>query len=253
LEAKTLKGFKFHCLDGEIGTLTEFVFDDRDWTIRYLAVETGTWLIDRQVLISPIALSGVDLKSKYITVNLKKMQIEDSPPLYNNVPITRQFENNYHQYYGLPTYWNGPNIFNFSTNIMTESAAYKEAIQGDMGLGLDLHSTDNVSGRKIQASDGEIGHINDFIIDDEAWVIRYLVINTQNWWPGKKVLISPKWIDHIGSDEFIVYFNVLRDAVKHSLEYTDETELNREYEHGLHKHYERKGYWDDSIVNKDEE
>lgn len=251
ITAKTLKGYKLHCTDGEIGTITEFVFNECDWVIRYFVVETGTWLIDRQVLISVQALTAVDEKSKVFTVNLTKKQIEESPPLYKKAPVTRQYEANYHQYYGLPTYWNGPKLWAPVPNMMNNTAAFKEATQGDKDLEPDLRSTDNVSGNRVHATDGEIGHIIDFIIDDEAWVIRYLVVSTHNWLPGKKVLISPQWIDHIGWGEATVFVCVLREKVKHAPEYSDTCELNRDYEEALHKHYDREGYWADKAAETD--
>ncbi len=247
--AKTLKGYKLHCTDGEIGTVTEFVFDDRNWAIRYLVIETGTWMVDRQVLISLQSLAGVDENSKFFTASLTKQQIADSPLLYKDVPVSREYEDIYHQYYRLPADWNTTNTWLPVTDMMGDSAAYKEATQGDKGLEPDLHSTDNVNGRRVHATDGEIGHIADFIIDDEAWVIRYLVVNIHNWLPGKNVLISPTWVNNIFWDESPISVSVLRDKIKQSPVYSDTCELNRDYEKGLHKHYERKGYWDDSIVD----
>ena len=106
-----------------------------------------------------------------------------------------------------------------------------------------LRSTQAVTGYHIHALDGEIGHVEDFIIDDETWAIRYLVIDTKNWWPGKKVLISPAWIERISWSESEVYINLNRDRIQQSPEYTAETLLDRAYEIKLHRHYEREGYW----------
>ena len=249
--AKALKGYKLHCTDGEIGTVTEFIFDDRDWTIRYLVIETGTWLIDRQVLISLQSLAGVDENAKFFSVNLTKHQIEDSPTLFKDVPVSREYEDQYHQYYRLPAYWNTTSTWLPVPDMMGDSAAVKEALEGDKNLEPDLHSTGNVSGRRVHATDGEIGHIVDFIIDDEAWAVRYLVVNIHNWLPGKKVLISPTWIDHIFWDESPLAVNVLREKIKHSPEYSDTCELNRDYEKELHAHYEREGYWNDKAADAD--
>jgi hypothetical protein len=111
-----------------------------------------------------------------------------------------------------------------------------------------LRSTHDVSGHDVQAEDGEIGHVDDFIIDDETWAIRYLIIDTQNLWPGKKVLISPQWIKRVSWDELKVYVNLTREAIKQSPEYTEELLLTRDYEAGLHKHYDRQGYWVDELA-----
>jgi hypothetical protein len=106
-----------------------------------------------------------------------------------------------------------------------------------------LRSTKDVSGHHIQAQDGEIGHVEDFIIDDETWAIRYLVIDTKNWWGGKKVLISPQWIDRISWDESKVFVNLSKERIKQSPEYSDDLLITRAYEDQLHKHYDQKGYW----------
>jgi hypothetical protein len=108
-----------------------------------------------------------------------------------------------------------------------------------------------VSGYGIQATDGELGHVDDFIIDDQNWAIRYLVIDTKNWWPGKKVLVSPHWIESVNWDQSKVFVNLLREAIKQSPEYTEESLLTRAYETALHRHYNRQGYWVDGPAAKD--
>jgi hypothetical protein len=100
-----LKGYKLHSLDGEIGKVKEFYFDDHHWTIRYLVADTGNWLTGRQVLISPYALVAVNKEEQYITIDLTKKQIEDSPSLNSDKPVSRQFEETYYGYYGWPMYW----------------------------------------------------------------------------------------------------------------------------------------------------
>jgi sporulation protein YlmC with PRC-barrel domain len=106
-----------------------------------------------------------------------------------------------------------------------------------------LRSTKDVTGRTIQARDGEIGHVSDFVVDDEDWAIRYLIVDTRNWWPGKKVLISTQWIERISWEESKVFINLTREAVKGSPEYTEEALITRDYEEELHRHYLRERYW----------
>ena len=103
-KAKTLKGYKLNSRDGEIGEVKEFYFDDRHWAIRYLVANTGSWLTGRQVLISPYALLAVNKEEQNIAVHLTKKQIEDSPALDSDKPISRQFEQDYYGYYGWPMY-----------------------------------------------------------------------------------------------------------------------------------------------------
>jgi len=233
IKAKTLKSYKLYCRDGEIGKINGFYFDNRHLTIRYLVVDTGNWLTGRQVLISPYALIDVNKEEQYIILNLTKKQIEDSPPLESNKAISRQFENAYHGYYGWPMYWIGPYMWGDFPDIIRNPNDWKEYTPVEKVQKSHLRSTNEVSSYDIQAEDGEIGHIEDFIIDDEMWAIRYLVIDTRNWWPGKKVLVSSKWIKSISWNKSEVFLNLLREAIKKSPEYTDETLLTQDYEAGL--------------------
>jgi len=85
--------------------------------------------------------------------------------------------------------------------------------------------------------------VEDFIIDDDTWTIRYLVVNTRNWWPGKKVLISTRWVDGVSWSESKVMVGLSRESISQSPEYTEESLLTRDYEDRLHRHYRRQGYW----------
>lgn len=250
-KVKTLKGYKLLSLDGEIGEVKEFYFDDHHWTIRYLIADTGNWLTGRQVLISPYALVAVNKEEQYITVNLTKNQIENSPSLDSDKPVSRQFEEAYYGYYEWPMYWGGSYMWGAQPYIERNHEKWKGFIQGEKAWDPHLRSTHDVSGHDIQAKDGEIGHVEDFIIDDETWAIRYLIINTQNWWPGKRVLISPQWIERVSWSESKVFVNLLCEAIKQSPEYTEESLLTQDYEIELHQHYNRKGYWVDKPSAKE--
>ena len=245
IKAKTLKGYKLNSLEGEIAKVKEFYFDDRYWTIRYLVADTGNWLQDRQVLISPYALADVNNDEENITINLTKSQIAGSPSAECDKPVSRQFEQAYYRYYEWPAYWEGPHTWGIYPNIERDPQKWIEYNKVEEEWDPNLRSTYDVSGHDIQAIDGEIGHVKDFIIDDETWTIRYLIIDTGSWWPGKKVLVSPQWIERVSGSESKVFVNLLRETIKQSPEYTDESLLNRDYEIGLHKHYNRQGYWVD--------
>jgi hypothetical protein len=244
----TLTGYKLESRDGEIGKVKEFYFDDRHWAIRYLVADTGNWLTGRQVLISPYALVAVVPEDHRIQINLTKKQIEDSPSLDKDKPVSRQFEQAYYGYHGWPTYWGGSCMWGSYPYIVRDPEKWRELNQGGKAWDPHLRSTDGVSGHHIQALDGEIGHIADFIIDDGTWAIRYLIIDTHNWWPGKKVLVSPQWIENVSWGERKVFVNLSRDAIKRSPEYTEESLLTRDYEIGLHRHYNRQGYWVDELA-----
>jgi uncharacterized protein YrrD len=233
-KANTLAGYKLQSLDGEIGAVKDFYFDDRDWMIRYLVADTGEWLVSRQVLISPHSLAGVYGGQGYIAVQLTKTEIEHSPSLNRNKPVSRQFEQDYSVFFGSPVYWGFPH----------EAAAQAESHEAEKKHDdPDLRSTHDVSGHHVEASDGEIGHVEDFLIDDETWAIRYLIVDTKDWLPGKKVLVSPKWIERVSWSEKQVVVDLTRDAIRQAPEYTDGIVVTRDHETALHRHYNRPGYW----------
>ena len=250
-KAKTLNGYKLNSRDGEIGKVKEFYFDDRFWTIRYLVADTGDWLTGRKVLISPYALGFVNNEEQNITVDLTKKQIEDSPSLNSDKPVSRQFEETYFGYYEWPIYWNGSHTWGYHPYIERDREKWKTSNPGGKAWDSHLRSTHDVSGYDIQATDGRIGHVEDFFVDDDTWAIRYLVIDTRNWWPGNKVLISPKWIERIIWRESKVSVNLSRATIKQSPEYPQESLLTRDYETQLHRHYGRQGYWVDESADKE--
>lgn len=250
-KAKTLIGYTLDSLDGAIGKVKEFYFDDQHWTIRYLVADTGTWLAERQVLISPYALVAVNKDKKAIEINLTKEQIEASPPLDSDKPVSRQFEDAYYGFYGWPMYWGGPHMWGAFPFIVHDPGQKEEAQQSDKTWDPFLRSSQDVTGNHIQAADGEIGHVEDFIVDDETWAIRYLIIDTRNWWPGRMALISPKWIERVSWLEKKVFVSPTRETIRQAPEYTSETRLTREYEAELHAHYHRQGYWVDAPAGKE--
>ena len=248
---KALIGYRLDSLDGEIGTVKEFYFDDQHWTIRYLVADTGSWLTGRQVLISPYALVAVAKESRHITINLTKQQIENSPSLDSDKPVSRQFEEDYYEHYGWPIYWGGPYMWGAYSNpsyLLSNREEQREPTPDEKKWDTHLRSSSYVSGYHIHAEDGDIGHVEDFILDDRTWAIRYFIIDMGNWWPGKKVLVSPHWIERVSWSESTVFVNLTREAIKQSPEYTEESLLTREYETGLHQHYHRQGYWVDEPV-----
>jgi len=252
IKTKSLKGYKLKSLDGEIGKVKEFYFDDYKWTIRYLIVETGGWLMGQQVLISPNALVDVNKEERYISVNLTKKQIEDSPPLDSDKAVSRQFEELYYNYYTYPIYWGASFMWEPYPYIISDSENDIESTQNDKTWDSHLRSTINVSNYAIHAKDKELGHLDDFIVDDKLWVIRYLLIDTSKWWKGKKVLIAPRWIKSIGWRKKEVSINLLSEAIKLSPEYTEEALINRDYEKDLYMHYNQEGYWVNEQPKKDD-
>lgn len=244
---KNLQGLVIRATDGEIGTVDQLYFDDQVWAIRYLTVDTGNWLIGRNVLISPHSILQVDWKSGRIDVNLTRKQVENAPNIDTHRPVSRQHEAEYFGYYGYPYYWDGPYMWGPAYSpvgmvAMTSPNASAERIR-EQSADSHLRTTQAVAGYLIDATDGEIGHVERFIVDDETWAIRYLEVATKNWWPGKKVLISPAWVERVSWEESKVFVAVTREAIKTCPEYLDSEPVTREYENKLYFHYGRPPYW----------
>jgi hypothetical protein len=246
--ASFLKGLAIHATDGELGTVDQFYFDDETWAIRYLTVETGGWLGGRQVLISPMSVLHTDFAAKRLDVSLTKKQVENSPDINTHLPVSRQHEAEYSLYYGYPYYWAGPYLWGplpypadlaIPTTASTKAAGKIETESTDS----HLRSTEAITGYYVAATDGEIGHVDGFVIDDEAWAIRYVEVATRNWLPGKKVLISPAWIERVSWAESNISVGLSREAIKSCPEYLLSRPLTREYEDQLHAHYGRPPYW----------
>jgi hypothetical protein len=248
--AKDLHGFTIRATDGEIGTVDQFYFDDETWAIRYLTVDTGGWLEGRLVLISPISILGQpDWKAKRLDVSLTKKQVENSPGLEAHQPVSRQHEIEYLGYYGYPFYWGGGNLWGpepFPAGLAVGAAPLQEVGKSHSGKesgDSHLRSSQEVTGYHIEATDGEIGHLDGFVIDDENWAIRYIEVATRNWWPGKKVLVSPAWIERVSWANAKVYVALSRTTIKDGPEYVESETVTRKYEHQLYSHCGQPPYW----------
>ena len=233
--------------DGEIGSVEDFLFDDENWTIRYMVADTGNWLPGRKVLISPASLGQPRVSDWRVPVHATKEKIENSPPLEVAEPVNRDYEQRWHDHYGLPYYWTGPALWGTvprPAGLQSDLAQARGYYAPERNpVARNLESTSDVSGYYVQATDGEIGHVEDFIFDDEDWSIRYIIVDTRNWLPGKKVLVSSRWFKEVSWSNQTIRVDLTMDAVKNSPEYDPET-FNRGYEARLHQHYGFPPYWE---------
>jgi PRC-barrel domain len=248
-DASELEGLVIRASDGELGTVKEFYFDDSSWAIRYLVVETGRWLGGKEVLISPYSILKTDWKARQVDVALTKKQVENSPSVDTKLPVSRQHESDYLGYYGYPYYWGGPCLWGseyYPLGLTTPAdASQRKDLDKDHATAQDTHlrSTLGVSGYSMETVDGDIGHVHGFVLDEEAWAIRYIVVSTTNWWPGKKVLVSPEWIRKVSWSEYKLHTDLTREAIKSAPEYIESRKMDRKYEDKLHEHYGQPAYW----------
>ncbi len=260
-----LKDYAIRATDGTIGHVKDCYFDDESWVVRYLVVDTGAWLMSRKVLISPMSIGQANWPEKLLSVSITKEQVKNSPDIDTDKPVSRQHERLYLGYYGYPGYWGGAGLWGMGTypGVLTgmgyggSDAEFRAAraeldraqAQAAQGKHDDVHlrSCKAVAGYHILATDGDIGHVESLLIDEETWAIRYLVVNTSNWWVGHQVLITPKWIRDVSWSSSTVTVDLSRQAVKGAPPYDSAAQLNRKHEMDVHEHYGRPGYWADDV------
>ena len=260
-----LLGYAIRATDGDIGHVDDFYFDDHSWVIRYLVVGTGTWLSHRKVLISPVAIGRPDWTIEVLPAAITKEQVMNSPDVDTEQPVSRQYEEVLHDYYGYPYYWGGAGLWGMG--------AYPEPLMAGMGgfgnlvsskpvvppemqeayvhveeaqqqhKNPHLQSGTAVIGYHIHATDGDIGHVQGLLIDEDTWAIRYIIVNTGNWWLGHQVLVAPDWIRDVSWSNSEVVVDLTRQAIKDAPLYDPAVPLDREQEARIHAHHGRAGYW----------
>jgi hypothetical protein len=234
---KDFEGYSIGATDGVIGRVMDFYFDDDAWVIRYLVVEVADRQPRRLVLISPMSIGQPNWSEKVIPASITRAQVRNSPDIDTDKPISRQQEMGYLGYYGYPNYWGGGGLWG--------GGLYPDMLQG--GLKADTGSKDAQHGHYdphlrsgnacmryyVHATDGDIGHLEGFLVDERSWAVRYLIVNTSNWWLGHKVLVAPDWIDHMSWAESMVVLDLTRDAVKNSPPYDPAVPLGSDQGAGL--------------------
>ena len=254
---KDMEGYTIGAADGIVGRVRDFYFDDAAWVIRYLVVGAGEGLPQRKVLISPISIGRPNWSERILPTSLTMAQVENSPDIDTDKPVSRQHEMGYLGYYGYGNYWGGGGLWGagfypdvLQAGLLASSAAGQSQLREtrtDAALHQHndphLRSGNAVMRYYVHASDGDIGHVQGFLVDEASWAIRYIIVNTSNWWLGHHVIVAPDWIDQVDWPESKVLLNLSRQAVQDSPPYDPAMPLNREQEASIFTHYGHEGYW----------
>ena len=241
--------------DGPLGTVKDHLLDDHKWRVRYLVLDTGSWLPGRKVVVPPLALDPMkpgDFPS--LSAPFTREQIEQSPPLDAKAPVSRQYQEMLNKHFAWKPFWSAPlpgeATGGLTTMPLTNLTAAEEAEMEPRPRTGDPHlrSAQEVTGYNIQATDGEIGHLEDFIFDGDTWRIKYFVVDTKNWLPGKKVLLPVEWIDAIHWQEQNLDVALTRDQIKDSPEFKPTDPVNETYEKALYDYYGRRTYRDEEVA-----
>ena len=231
---KSLLNYSLTTTDGTIGEVDEFYVDDQSYKVRYLIVKTGSWLSGRKVLISPDALIKDSCKDSIFPVNLTNEQVRNSPDIDTDKPVSRQQEIELYGHYQWQNYWESGFYGGGSMGMglgmpypVVDQQVLTEADKNDQHTDDDIHlrSTKTLTGYHIHATDGEIGHVSDFIVNDQTWQLTFMVADTTNWFGGQKVLIPVADINRVEWASDLVYLSINKAAVEQSHPFDEQAYL----------------------------
>jgi len=229
---RELGTYRLHATDGDIGHLEQFYFDDRDWKIRYFVLDIGTWLHGKKVLMSPSAILGVDAISKTISAAFTKQQVQESDDVGTHKPEGLRLPHDYALYLGWPYYLGPvPGGTHDPEEARTLERSFRHAYDEH------LRSSKKVSRYHVMAVDGEIGQIEDGIVDDQTWTIQYLVSTIRNWRSAKKVLVPTERVLWVSAAESNVYVSLTRNSIATAPRFNPEKPLTRDLEFAIDDHY----------------
>ncbi len=258
-----LEGCAIQATDGDIGQVRDVYFDDQAWCVRYLVVDTGTWLSSRPVLVSPLAIGTPHWADKVLPAAMTRAQVKNSPSVDTDKPVSRQYEVRYADHYNYPQYWGGPELWGLAMSpsavpgygyfpstpgtFRSESEKDYEQAQAALRAYVDPHlrSCKAIMGYHLHAVDGDLGHVRGFLLDEEDWSLRYLVVDASTWWYGRQVLIAPQWVQEVNWPHNRVSVNLSRQEVRDAPAYDASAAVDRAQEADIYRHYQRPGYWVD--------
>lgn len=239
-------GYKILVSDGEIGNVHDFFFNDEEWFVRYMVVNTGFWILGRKVLVSRHAFEQPVWSLKVFPVSLTKEKVKNSPDVDLDKPVSRQYEERLHEHYQWPVYWNmsaampGWPVFYIPPELFVK----EKPPEGGKEEESHLRSTRELLGYRVSASDGEVGEVKDFMVEDDDWLLRYMLVKTGNWTDSnKEVLVALEWLEHINIVSRQVTISLDREAVRSSPAFDPTQPVNRQYEEVLYDYYGRPKYW----------
>jgi uncharacterized protein YrrD len=211
-------------LDGEIGSVHDLYFDDQTWSVRYLVVDTGKWLSGRKVLVSPEAIVKPWHHQAEIAVKLTTEQIRSSPDIDTAMPVSRMAEELLHRHYQWSPYWDStivpiPPMPSPPSPLTLEEDRQEAGRAAESLVDVRLRSANELAGYHVKAGDGDVGHVQDLLLDDDLSRILFLVVEVKGWLFGKKVLAGPSWISGVDWATSTVHVDANRQAFKNAQEY----------------------------------
>lgn len=245
-----VKGFKLAAEDCTFGRVKDFLFDEEHWTVRYMAADTGRWIPHRKVLVSPVSLGKPDWESQEFSVHLTKEQIKEQPELPADAPVTRVYEDQRHKTYDYPLYYKVGSHYAWGYGTIpaslldAPSAPAGEPHRSEPPQSRMLHSLEEVRGFSIVNTEKEkLGSLDDLVMDDETWTIRYLSVHLKQSGIDQTVFFAPNWFDLFDWENGRLMSSFSKESVLASPKLDPDIPLSRTYEEKLHSYYGMPSYW----------
>ncbi|WP_054635235.1 PRC-barrel domain-containing protein [Thalassobacillus sp. C254] len=255
--AKDLVRFSIEATDGDIGKVDDLFFEEDNWTVRYMVVNTNPWLPGGKVLISPISIESVDLSEGVVRVDLTKDQIKDAPDIDSSEAISRQKEEEYHQYYGFSYYWPfagywghhayARDLASLGSDDLANKVKEQDTEENEQE-GPKLRSakelTGDWTGYNIVAYEEAAGNVSNLLIEDKTWKVRYMVVSSSKMFSSKEVLLSTDWVNEVDWVNGDIHMNVNKEEIEQAPDYETGNPVERSFEEDLYSHFKKENYWD---------
>lgn len=232
-----IEGYTIHATDGELGKVDAFLFDDEKWTVRYLVVDTRKWLFGRKVLISPISIENIHHEEEYISVNLTKEQVKNSPDIDTEQPVSRAQESRMNRFFGWGSYWEEPGIW--GPSVYPSELAQQEVFEmNEETEESRVRKTSELIGYEVSDRDEEeAGQVDSFLIDDQTWKVQYVLVSFEDHEEEIVLPLPAKRITDVSWPETKIHIAASKDTFPnvptyHPDQIIDE-ELERQIEDGF--------------------
>lgn len=221
----SLRGYTLAASDDDIGKIRDLLFEDRGLVVQYAVAVTGPWLFGRKVLVPWSALGAPDWHAKRFPVSMTRQEVKDLPGLETDPPVSQQQKRR-----AKALLASDPQVM-WAWVAMVESEDDRPALEGH------LRSAHEVTGYRVEAKDGPIGHVEDLIAEDGNWIVRYVVIDTRDWLPGRKVLVPATAVRGFEWGTRSASVGLTKQAIESSPEHDPAHPLGATYE------VELREYW----------
>lgn len=234
-------GCTAQAIDGKAGSIHDILFDDDSWKVRYLVVRSGVWLEERMVLIPPQAFLYATEGAHEVHVTLSCDQIRQSRSLEADPPfyLQRQID----AATTAPTLWMtygslyDPVIPLYGPALMQAPPEGADVKREKPDYDPHLRSVREISGYQLEDADGEAGQLVGFLVDNEVWALRYVVIQTGSWFAKQQRLLTVSHISAINWERRTLTTSLHRERIAASPEYADALLLDPAFENRLLQYY----------------